>query len=197
MDNVIARIIREKLGDKIKLDDNNFKQVNFFKPKVYEDFFNKASNTFVIMIECKSEVEFKEYKFNELIPSQPQTDDLMEEKLKSLINESLKMVEKVIDYPSTITENDVKRIATLHGEIYSFEKFGFYKEFFEYFVGEERKHFSEIIEKIPDKEALDCQEECVVVLTVSRIKDLVNYTNKFFHIDEHARDIWDVVEKKI
>jgi hypothetical protein len=38
------------------------------------------------MIECKTEAEFKEYKFNELIPSQPQTDDLMEEKLRSLIN---------------------------------------------------------------------------------------------------------------
>ena len=86
MDNVIARIIREKLGDVIKLDGNNFKQLNFFKPKVYEEFFNKVSKTFVIMIECKTEVEFKEYKFNELIPSQPQTDDLMEEKLKSLIN---------------------------------------------------------------------------------------------------------------
>ena len=151
MDNVISRIIKEKLGDVIKLDDNNFKQVNFFKPKVYEEFFNKTSNTFVIMIECKTEVEFKQYKFNELIPSQAQTDDLMEEKLKSLVNESLKLIEKVIDYPSTVAETDVKRIATLHGEIYSFDKFGFYKEFYDYFVEEERKHFSEIIEKIPDK----------------------------------------------
>jgi hypothetical protein len=102
LDNVISRIIKEKLGDVIKLDDNNFKQINFFKPKVYEEFFNKASNTFVIMIECKTEVEFKNFKFNELIPSQAQTDDLIEEKLKSLIHESLKIVQKVIDYPSTV-----------------------------------------------------------------------------------------------
>jgi hypothetical protein len=39
----------------------------------------------------------------------------------------------------------------LHGEIYSFDKFGFYKEFYDYFEEEERKNFSEIIEKIPDK----------------------------------------------
>jgi hypothetical protein len=36
LENVIARIISEKLGDVIKLDDKNFKQMNFFKPKVYE-----------------------------------------------------------------------------------------------------------------------------------------------------------------
>jgi hypothetical protein len=103
----------------------------------------------------------------------------------------------VIDYPSTVTENDVKRISTLHNEVYSFEKFGFYREFYDYIVGEERQHFGEITEKILDKEALECQEECVIVLTVSRIKDLVNYTNKLFHIDESAREIWDVIEKKI
>lgn len=54
LDNTIARIIREKLNDLIKLDDNNFKQINAFKPKVYEEFFNKNSNTFAILIECKS-----------------------------------------------------------------------------------------------------------------------------------------------
>jgi hypothetical protein len=53
LDNVIARIIDEKINGLIKLDDNNFKQLNFFKPKVYEDFFNKATNTFVVLIECK------------------------------------------------------------------------------------------------------------------------------------------------
>ena len=121
----------------------------------------------------------------------------MEERLKCLINESLKLVEKVIDYPSSIAETDVKRVSTLHGELYSFDKFGFYKEFYNYFVEEERKHYSEIIEKIPDKEALECQEESVIVLTVSRIKDLLNYTNRLFHIDENVRSIWDVIEKKI
>lgn len=59
LDNTIARVIREKLGDIIKLDDNNFRQVNSFKPKVYEDYFNKATNTFVVFVECKSEFEFK------------------------------------------------------------------------------------------------------------------------------------------
>lgn len=70
LDNVINRIIQDKLNGMIKLDDNNFKQLNAFKPKVYEEFFNKATNTFVILIQCKEEFEFKDFKFNELIPQQ-------------------------------------------------------------------------------------------------------------------------------
>ncbi len=101
--------------------------MNFFKPKVYEDFFNKATNTFVVLIECSSEFEFKDFKFNELIPQQGEFDDLMEERLKNLIVESAKLVPAIIDHPSTITENDVKRLVTLHKELIYFDKFGFYK----------------------------------------------------------------------
>lgn len=141
----------------IKIDDNEFKQLNSFKPKVYEDFFNKATNTFAILIECKKEFEFKDYKFNELIPQQAESDDLMEERLKSLIEEADKLVPRIIDYPSSIGENDVKRLVTLHSELISFDKFVFYKEFFNQFVEEERQHYNEIIEKVPDKDVLDCQ----------------------------------------
>lgn len=181
----------------IKLDDNNFKQLNFFKPKVYEEYFNKATNTFVVFIECKSEFEFKEFKFNELIPYQGEGDDLMEEKLKSLIDESNKIVPTIIDHPSTITENDVKRLVTLHNELIGFDKFSFYKEFFNHFIAEEKQHYNEIIEKVPDKDVLECQEESAIILTVNKIKDVINHSNKFFHIDENVRDIWDVVGKKL
>lgn len=54
LDNAINRIINEQLNGLIKLDDNNFKQLNSFKPKVYEEFFNKDANTFAILIECKT-----------------------------------------------------------------------------------------------------------------------------------------------
>lgn len=69
-DNTIKRIISYKLNDLVKLDSPAFKQLNAFKPKVYEDFFNKSTNTFVILVECKEEFEYKEWKFNELIPQQ-------------------------------------------------------------------------------------------------------------------------------
>jgi len=197
LDNTIARVIREKLNDVIKLDDDKFKQVNSFKPKVYEDFFNKATNTFAVLIECKSEFEFKEFKFNDLIPTQGETDDLFEEKVKVLITESLKILPSVIDHPSSIAENDVKRVFTIHKELMSFDKFGFYKEFFNFFYEEEKQHYNEIIEKVPDKDVLECQEESIAILTAYRLKDLVNHTHKLFHIDENVRDIWDAVEKKI
>lgn len=138
----------------IKLDDNEFKQLNAFKPKVYEEFFNKETNTFVVLIECKSEFEFKDYKFNELIPYQGENDDLMEERLKSLIEESANIVPDIIEHPSTITENDIKRLVTLHNELIGFDKFSFYKEFFNHFVAEEKEHYHQIIEKIMDKEIL-------------------------------------------
>ncbi len=64
LDNTINRIIRDELNDVIKLDGENFKQLNSFKPKVYEEMFNKATNTFVVLVECKSEFEFKEFKFH-------------------------------------------------------------------------------------------------------------------------------------
>lgn len=60
------------------------------------------------MIECKSEFEFKDYKFNELIPYQGENDDLMEERLKSLIDESAKILPTIIEHPSAIAETDVK-----------------------------------------------------------------------------------------
>jgi hypothetical protein len=41
-----------------------------------------------------------------------------------------------------------------------------------------------ITEKIPDKETLEYQEEYVIVLTVSKMKDLVDYTNKLYDIEE-------------
>lgn len=138
LDNAINRIIQTELNGLIKLDDNQFKQLNSFKPKVYEEFFNKATNTFAVLIECKSEFEFKDYKFNELIPYQGENDDLMEERLKNLIDESAKIVPTIIEHPSTIAENDVKRLVTLHSELISFEKFSFYKEFFNHFIAEER-----------------------------------------------------------
>ena len=149
------------------------------------------------MIECKSEFEFKDYKFNELIPYQGENDDLMEERLKSLIDESAKILPTIIEHPSAIAETDVKRIVTLHSELISFDKFSFYKEFFNHFVAEERQHYQEIIEKIPDKEVLECQEECAIILTVNRIRDVINHSNKLFHVDENVRDIWDVVGKKL
>lgn len=45
-----------------------------------------------MLVECKSEFEFKEFKFNELIPYQGEGDDLMDEKLKSLVEEAGKIV---------------------------------------------------------------------------------------------------------
>lgn len=136
-------------------------------------------------------------KFNELIPSQSEKDDLMEERLKSLIEGASEIVPSIIDHPSTIAENDVKRLVTLHNELYSFEKFSFYKEFFNHFYPEEKQHYQDIIEKVPEKDILECQEESVIVLTVDRIKDLINHTHKLFHIDENVRDIWDNVQNKI
>jgi hypothetical protein len=55
LENTVNRIIKDKLNGLIKLDDNNFQQQNSFKPKVYEEYFNKDKNTFVILIECKEE----------------------------------------------------------------------------------------------------------------------------------------------
>ncbi len=102
----------------IKIDDNNFKQVNFF---------------------------------NEMIPQQGEFDDLMEERLKDLMRESAKLVPSIIDHPSAITKNDVQRSIMLHNELISFDKFSFYKDFFNYFYPEEKKHYYQIIEKVPDK----------------------------------------------
>ena len=36
LENTISRIINEKLNDLIKIDNVNVKQLNYFKPKVYE-----------------------------------------------------------------------------------------------------------------------------------------------------------------
>jgi hypothetical protein len=82
----------------------------------------------------------------------------MEERLKSLIHESVKLTPDIIEHPSSIAENDVKRIITLHKELTSFDKFGFYKEFFNHFFPEEKQHYNDIIEKVPDKEILEFQE---------------------------------------
>ena len=122
---------------------------------------------------------------------------MLEEKIKCLVAESTKLITDVVDHASSISLDVVKRIATLHKELYSFEKSEFYKEFFNHFFEEEKQHYSEIIEKLPDKEVLECQEESVIVLTVNRLRDLVNHTHKLFHIDENVRDIWEVIEKKI
>jgi len=75
----------------------------------------------------------------------------MEERLKSLIEESAKLVPTIIDHPSTIADNDVKRLVTLHNELISFDKFSFYKEFFNHFIDEGKQYYHDIIEKVPDK----------------------------------------------
>lgn len=62
---------------------------------------------------------------------------------------------------------------------------------------EEKAFYEEVIDKVPDKDILECREESAILLAVCKCEDTVNYNDKFFHVDKNARSIWENVSKKI
>lgn len=59
LDNACQRILKTVLDGKFTTEG----QVNQFKPKVYEDYFNMKTNTFAVLIKCKQDVQAGNYKF--------------------------------------------------------------------------------------------------------------------------------------
>jgi len=64
-----------------------------------------------------------------------------------------------------------------------FDKFSFYREYFNHYYKGSKVTYEQIIEKVSDKEILECQEESITVLTVDSISDILNHSHKLFHID--------------
>ena len=127
MNNTCKRIIRNVLGEKISEKG----QMNEFKAKVYESFFNMATNTFTILIKCHEEIKAGDFSFQKLKSNSLQKmDDMLREKVEKFVGECCRLAPRIRKAPTEILANNVKPIKLTHEDFMEKDRTLFYKDIF-------------------------------------------------------------------
>ena len=155
------------------------------------------------MIQCPDDIAIDEsqgFKLQELDVKNEVTmhmDEIIVDKLRDLHRYALELKLTIVDHPAGVLQNDVTGIRKLHEEFLGREKMKFYREMYEHHLPEITAQYEQIIDKVSEKNALECREESIIALFAVERGDFVNVNHHRFAVDYLCRDIWNVVQREI
>jgi CRISPR/Cas system CSM-associated protein Csm2 small subunit len=181
-DSAIKRVMEGELEGKIK----QFTLVNHLKAKVYEPFYNAEANTLAILVKCEADenLKIKQYEFQSIMGNTfgELIDETLKDKINQLVSSSKEVTSKFLENPLNITKNDVQKNFDNHQDIARREKAVFYKEMIESAIPTAKGLYAKSIDRVTDKELLECPSEMTIMLAIERSQDVRNCTDKLFHV---------------